>query len=466
MRRTSARLLAAFAAGTLMIAACSEEKKADTGPAATTGDTAVVSTDSTPTEETTVDTAVDTTVAEPSGWAVNTDDCIDPDAANALIEGTIKIGSVMPLTGESSADEAFAPVKDGWLAYFDYANEEGILGDLKIEASVADDEYSKDLTPGAVSKELDAGVQVFSGILGTPNNLAVRDSLNEECVPQLNSLTGSPAWGDVANYPWTMGQLVPYDIESKIYAAQLAQKYPDGATVALFYIDTEFGLAYADAFKEVASEYGLDIVDEQTVEAADTAPPTAQLTSIAAKKPQVVMAVPLGAGCVSFLGELAAKKAQDTSWAFDTYITNTCASSLILGFAGASADGIITSNNLIDVTDPANAAIPAVKEYLDFMNSKGFGEVVATATAGWNTAETVVAMIKQAMESPDGLTQATIMNAARNFTYTPSLGRPGVVFKTNGEDDPFLTQSLQVLQYDADTATFTSISDLITEFET
>ena len=42
----------------------------------------------------------------------------------------------MPLTGDSSADEAFAPVKDGWLAYMDYANEQGLLGDITIEASV------------------------------------------------------------------------------------------------------------------------------------------------------------------------------------------------------------------------------------------------------------------------------------------------------------------------------------------
>ena len=41
------------------------------------------------------------------GNAVNTDDCIDPDAANAPIEGTIKIGSAMPLTGGVAAADAF-----------------------------------------------------------------------------------------------------------------------------------------------------------------------------------------------------------------------------------------------------------------------------------------------------------------------------------------------------------------------
>ena len=466
MRRKTARLVAAFTVGALLVAACSDDKKTDSTTASTTADTAVDTTTGDTPADTTGDTAADTTEpAAPSGWAVNTDDCIDPAAAEAPIEGTIKIGSVMPLTGESSADEAFAPVKDGWLAYMDFASKNGILGDLKIEASVEDDQYSKDLTPGAVSKELDAGVQLFSGIIGSPNNLAVRDTLNEECVPQLNSLTGSPAWGQVADYPWTTGELVPYGTESKIYATQIAQQYPEGATVALFYLNSEFGQVYADAFKELAADYGLDIVDEQTIEAGDNAPPVAQITSIADKAPDVIMAVPLGVGCVTFLGELASKKAQTPGWTPATFITNTCASSLILAAAGPAADGIYTSGNLIDVTDPANAAIPAVKDYVDFMTAAGKEAIITTATAGWVTAEVSVAIIKQAQASPEGLSRASIINAARNFTYTPSLARDGVVFKSMGEEDPFLAESLQVLQYNAAAATFTNIGDLISQFE-
>ena len=465
MRRKSARMLAAFTAGALMIAACSDDStSSDTTTAATTGDTTEVTTGDT-TGETTVDTMVDTTVAEPAGWAVNTDDCIDPDAANAPIEGTINIASVMPLTGDSSADEAFAPVKDGWLAYMDYANEQGLLGDITIEASVEDDQYSKDLTPGAVSAAIDNGAHVFSAIIGTPQNLAVRATLNEECIPQLNNLTGSPEWGKVADFPWTTGQLAPYGTESKVYAKQIAELYPEGATVALFYVNSEFGQVYADAFKELADEYGLEIVDEQTIEATDAAPPASQITSIADKAPDVIMAVPLGIGCVTFLGALAEKKAQSSGWAPATFITNTCASSLILGAAGAAADGIYTSNNLTDITDPANAAVPSVKTYVDYMASIGKSDIASTASAGWSVAETTVAIIMQAQASPEGLTRASIINAARNFTYTPSLGRDGVVFKSIGEEDPFLTESLQVLQYDADAKTFTSIGELITEFE-
>lgn len=462
-RRSSSRVLAALFAGSLLVAACSSDdggSSSDTTPDTTAGS-----------ETTTGDTSTettggsDTTAAEAEGWSVNTDDCIDPDAADAPIEGTVKIGSVMPLTGGAAA-AAFAPVKAGFEAYIKYANEKKILGDLQIEVQIEDDQYNKDLTPDAVSKLIDSGVNLFSGIIGSPNNAAVRDTLNEECIPQLNALTGSPAWGDVANYPWTTGILVPYTVESKVYAKQLSTMFPDGGSVALFYVNNEFGQVYADAFKELAPDFKLDIVDEQTIEATDSAPPTPQVTNIASKKPDVIMAVPLGAGCATFLAELAKKKAEVPGWDPKVFITNTCASALILALAGPAADGIYTSGNLKDVLAPDNASDPAVKEYTDYMTAQGQAEVIPTAAAGWTTAEVTVAMLKQASESADGLTRASIINAARNFTYTPMLARTGVVDKMNGEADPFLSETLQVLQYDVDTKTFTDIGDLITEFET
>ncbi len=458
MRRKSMRLIAAFTCSALLVVACGDDEKSNDTTADTTAETTGEST-----VETTGDTT-ETTAAVGEAWAVNTDDCIDPDAANAVIEGEIKIGSVMPLTGDTSADEAFAPVKDGWLAYMDYANEQGLLGDVTISASVEDDQYAAEQTPGAVSKLLDDGTQVFSAIIGSPNNLAVRGTLNEECIPQLANLTGLPAWGTEAEqYPWTTGQMIPYDIESRVYMQAL--KDQGVTTIGIFYVNTDFGVSYADTIKAEAADFGLEIVAEQTIDPTDGAPPASQITSIADANPEAIIAVPLGAGCIGFLGALAEKKAQTAGWEPYTYVTNTCASSLILNLAGANADGIYTSNQLIDVNDPANASDPDVLAYLDFMESLGKGDLVTTATAGWSAAEVTVAIIKQAQASPEGLTRASIINAARNFDYEPSLARAGVHYKTNGLEDAFPAESLQVLQYDATAQTWTEIGELVTKFE-
>ena len=453
MKRTTYRAIALAVVGSLAIAACGGddgEGSTDTSSEVTSapGDTGAPD---------------DTDAAEGEAWTVNTDDCVDPAAANAPIEGTIKIGSAMPLSGGVAA-VAFAPVKSGYEAYIKYANEKKLLGDIAIEVAIEDDQYNKDLTPAAVEKLLDGGANVFSGIIGTPNNLAVRDLLNEECYPQLLALTGSIGWGDAENYPWTNGILIPYDVEVKAYANAIQKDFPDGVDVGVFVVNNEFGQEYLTTIEEVSAEYGLTIIDEQTIEATDSAPPTAQVNSIAAKQPPVILAVPLGAGCASFLTEVANAKAANPGWEPRVYITATCASSLILGLAGPAADGLYTSNNLVDVLDPEIAALPAVAEYLAFMEAEGLTDIVPTAGAGWHTAELTVAIIKQALESGE-LTRASIMNAARNFEGVGMLTRPGVTMKMSGLSDQYIAQSLQIVQYDADTKLFTDIGDIITDYE-
>lgn len=453
MKRRTHRAIALAVVGSLAIAACGGddgESSSDTSSEETSapGDTSAPE---------------DTDAAEGETWTVNTDDCVDPAAANAPIEGTIKIGSVMPLSGGAAA-AAFAPVKGGFEAYIKYANEKKLLGDITLEVAIEDDQYNKDLTPGAVEKLLDAGTNVFAGIIGTANNLAVRDLLNEECYPQLLNLTGSIGWGDAENYPWTTGVLVPYDIETKAYATAIKAEFPDGVDIGVFTVNNEFGQEYVTTIEEIAADFGLNIVDEQTIEATDSAPPTAQVNSIATKKPPVILAVPLGAQCATFLAEIANAKAANPGWEPRIYITATCASSLILALAGPAADGMYTSNNLVDVLDPAIAAQPAVAEYLAFMEAQGLKDIIPTAGAGWHAAEMTVAIIKQALESGE-LTRASIMNAARNFDQVGTLTRPGVRMKMSGTADQYIAQSLQIVQYDADTKLFTDIGDVITDYE-
>lgn len=415
------------------------------------------------------DTSAPSGTEAPSGgndgeaWTVNTDNCVDPAAANAPIEGTIKIGSVMPLSGGVAA-VAFAPVKDGFEAYVKYANEKKLLGDLTIEVQIEDDQYNKDLTPAAVDKLLDAGTNLFAGIIGTPNNLSVRDTLNEECYPQLLALTGSIGWGNAEEYPWTTGVLIPYDVETKAYATAIKKDFPDGVDVGVFVVNNEFGQEYMTTIEDIASDFGLNIVDEQTIEATDSAPPTAQVNSIAAKKPPVILAVPLGAQCATFLSEIANAKAANPGWEPRVYITATCASALILGLAGPAADGLYTAANLVDVLDPASAAMPSVAEYLSFMDSLGKSDIVTTAGAGWHTAEMAVLIIKQALESGT-LSRASIIDAARNFDQVGMLTRPGVSMKMSGLKDQYISQSLQIVQYNATTKLFTNIGDLITDYE-
>jgi ABC-type branched-subunit amino acid transport system substrate-binding protein len=387
--------------------------------------------------------------------------CSDPARAEQPIEGEVKIGAAIPLSGGPAA--VFGPVKDGFELYINMASEQGLLPGYTISSDIRDDQYDATQTPGVVAGLIDSGVDMFSGIIGSPNNLAVRDTLNEECIPQLLALTGSPAWGEVADYPWTTGALVPYDIEASIYATKLNELKP-GATVALYSVNNEFGKAYVDAFKKQADELGFTIVDEQTVEPPVNDPPTTQVGSIAAKTPDAIVAVPLGLQCPAFLKELENAKAQTAGWDPLVFVTNTCASKLFFGLAGTGAEGVYTSNNLVDSNDPKNATNPGIKTFMDAYTAAGLAGDPGVTEAGWSVGESTVAILNAALKTGT-LSRKSIIEAARTLTYTPSLARPGVEYKMNGEKDAFAFQTLQVLQWNGATQTFTEIGDPITQFE-
>jgi branched-chain amino acid transport system substrate-binding protein len=399
------------------------------------------------------------------GYEVDTSACPD-DTVEEPIEGTIKIGTTMALSGGPAAT-AFAPVKPGLENYIAYANENELLPGYTIEVVVEDDQYNASLTTPAVEGLLDEEqVHLFSAIIGTPNNLAVRDLLNEECYPQLFTSSGAPTFGDAENYPWTMIGLAPYNTETLVYLEDLKAALPDGGTIAVHAVASEFGDYYVDTVEANAEDAGFEVSNVQRIEATDSNPPVSQLTEIAADQPDAIIAAPLGAQCPAFLNELANQKAANPGWEPRLYITSTCASPLLLTIAGPAADGLITISAAIDVADPKNAEVPEVKAYKDYMVSKGFpadGDF-ATAAAGWSGGEATVAVLAAALESGE-LTRASIINAARSLSYHPSLFREGVSLMTDGEDDGFPLESFQVLQFDADTKTYTELGELVTSFE-
>jgi len=442
-RSKPARLIVLLAAFAIAAAACSSDNKTSSGGGATAGSEA----------------------AQGGAFKVDTSNC--PPEVNDKITGTVKIGTTMPLSGGAAA-AAFAPVADGLKAYVQYANKNNVVPGYQLALSIEDDQFNPTLTTPAVEKLRDqTGVNLFSGMIGTGNNLAVRDSLNSDCIPQLLANSGDPRWGQVKQFPWTTGALAPYNTETAIYVDDIKKQFPNGTTAAVFNVNSDFGQDYRDTFQKLAGDAKINIVDQQTIEGTDSSPPTSQVTSIASKKPEVLLAVPLGAQCPAFLKEVANAKAANPGWNPRIYITATCASTLLLSLAGAAGDGIITIVGGKDVADPKNANDPNVVKFKQAMTDYGFksdGDY-PTAAAGWSVGEITAAILKQAAASPDGLTRASIINAARNFNYHSSLGRDGAQLIMNGEQDPYLNEQQQVVQYNASTKTYTDLGSLNTSFE-
>ncbi len=193
-------------------------------------------------------------------------------------------------------------------AYFDQM--EPVDG-KKVVLKSADDAYDPARTLSNTKEALDTVKPfMFANMIGTPNNLAIRDTLQENCMPQLFNSTGFPAWGDPKNYPWTIGGILAYNTEAKLWCTYIADNLAKGgkAKVAGLFMDNDFGKTYKQGMKKCAKDGKIDLIKEVT---HDPAAPdvTAQTTTLAAAGADVIVLGTTGAACPQSMAALAKSQA-------------------------------------------------------------------------------------------------------------------------------------------------------------
>jgi ABC-type branched-subunit amino acid transport system substrate-binding protein len=162
-----------------------------------------------------------------------------PVSDPGLTPTTVLLGGTVPLTGEAAA---FGTVGAGAKAYFDYVNARGGVHGRRIEYRYYDDAYNPALTVQLTRKlvEQDRVFAVF-GSVGTANNLAIRDYLNAQRIPQLFVADGSQQIGrSFSRYPWTMGFLMSYRGEGNVYGKTIVRTRPR-ARLAVLYEASDLG---------------------------------------------------------------------------------------------------------------------------------------------------------------------------------------------------------------------------------
>ena len=189
-----------------------------------------------------------------------------------ITDTEIKLGGSYPFSGPVSAA---GTVGKGVEAYFKYVNEEkgGIKSadgkTRKVNWNMLDDAYTPARAVENIKRlvEQDKVFAIFN-TLGTPNNTAVWDYLNQSEIPHVFVNTGaSKFYGDKA-HPWTTGGLVPYPIESTVYAEFLKKERPN-AKVAVLYQNDDFGRDYLHGFENAIKGSGISIVARQSAEVTD-----------------------------------------------------------------------------------------------------------------------------------------------------------------------------------------------------
>ncbi len=424
VRRRSLRAVAAIATLALVGAACEggREDEKDTTKTTTGGSTA-------------------TTVPGAPTPIIDTSAC--PAEATAAFEGdTIKFGVSLPQSGLYSA---FNDILVGAQAHVDYVNEElggvEVAGEqYQIELVAKDDAYEAQKTVNNVNELVaDEGVFGLFSVVGTKNNLAIRETLGEQCVPDLFAATGAAAWGN-ADYPWLLGTpLVPYPAEMKALVDYLQDEQPD-ATVAILRASDDFGKTYSEVFASLIEGTDITIVDEETYnpEQFDT---KSQITSLAASDADVLI---LGATLLACPDALTNVK--DSGWEPLVYMSGTCTSKTIISLSGDAADGVLSVASFMDPADPqweSNEQMALFKEKVAAYAPDADLDSGVIAF-GWSAG----AMLTETLTRSPELTRASVMETARNLTGLEDIGLmvPGAVFNV-GADDWFLGETFNLMRY-------------------
>jgi branched-chain amino acid transport system substrate-binding protein len=399
------------------------------------------------------------TAGEGAG-AVDASDC--PDTGTAGIEGnTIKLVSSFPQSGLTAA---FAQISRGYKAYFQYLNEEEggveVAGETyQIEVEDADDEYNPARTVENIDELVgtngDEAFAVFN-VVGTANNIAIRDVLGDLCVPNVFAATGSPAWGN-ENYPWLIGStLASYTLEAKVFADFLKEENPD-AKVAMLIQDDDFGQAYEQGFADAIEGTDIEVVQVESYPTGANEV-SAQVTSLAASGADAFFNGATLLACPNAL-----ERANAEGWEAITWVSGTCISKTLMGVAGQNADGVYSATNVMDPQNPAYAQEEAMALYREKVAQYQPDADVENGIVayGW----TQGALLAEALRQSEELTRQSFMQSVRSLDgATGGLLLPGVSITTDAPDDAFMGESVQLIQYDAAAAHFNNVGELL-DFE-
>jgi branched-chain amino acid transport system substrate-binding protein len=359
------------------------------------------------------------------------------DNAPGVTDTEIKIGQTMPYSGPASA---YGVIGKTATAYFKMINEQGGINGRKINLVSLDDAYSPPKTVEQVRRLVeDEKVAFLFNTLGTPPNLAIRQYLNDNKVPQLFVATGAAAFSDPQHFPWTIGFQPNYQTEAKIFAKHILKTKPEGK-IGVLYQNDGFGKDYLIGLKDgLGADHAGMVIKEVSYE---TSEPTvdSQIVTLQGSGADVLLIA-----ATPKFGAQAIRKTYDLGWTPARYLTDVAASiATVLKPAGLEkSKGLITAAYIKDATDERWKDDAGMKEWKEFAGKYlSASDLIDTNAAyGFSSAPTLVQVLKQC--GPD-LSRENIMKQAANIKdlELPML-LPGIKVSTSPDNfSPIRQQQL------------------------
>jgi branched-chain amino acid transport system substrate-binding protein len=363
------------------------------------------------------------------------------EARPGVTNAEILIGQTNPYSGPLSA---YGTQGRAQSAYYKMVNDQGGVNGRKIKLISLDDGYSPPKTVEQHRRLIESDeVLGIVGTMGTPTNSAIVKYVNGKAVPHIFLATGASKWGDVANYPWTMGWYPTYRSEGMIYGTYIRDTMKD-AKIAILAQNDDYGRDFVSGFKaglgEAASKL---IVKELNYEVSEPTVDSEIITLKASGANVLFSAVTAKAAAQTI------KKAAELDW-HPTHFLVQNANSIATVLTPAGLDhsvGIISTAYLKDLSDPQFANDAGIKWYLDFMKQyypEGDAKDPQNEI-GVSIAATFVQVLKQC---GDDLSRENVMKQANSIKDIElPLLLPGIRLNTSPSDH-YPIEQLQLVKFD------------------
>jgi branched-chain amino acid transport system substrate-binding protein len=332
----------------------------------------------------------------------------------------IKIGQTVPYSGPASAFSSYGRVMTG---YFQMLNEKGGINGRKVHLISLDNAFSP---PKAIEQTRklvdDEGVLAEVGTVGTVPNVAVQKYLNQNRVPQVFISAGGRRFNDPQNFPWTVPFYPPFEMEGATFGKFILKRMPN-AKIAVLYQNDDYGKDYLNGLKSA-----LDADTNAKIIAA-----ASYELSYPTVDSEVLNLKASGADTLIYFttpkfAAQAIKKVNELNWKPVQFLASPVNSiQVVLMPAGLeNVQGAYTTQFTKQVSDPAWAEDPEVRDYIAFMKKWAPNDSPNDfiALSGYVNAQAIAKGLKRCGDNltrENLLTQATSFNGERVGMLLPGI---------------------------------------------
>ncbi len=353
----------------------------------------------------------------------------------------IKLGQTAPYSGPVSGYGTFGRAS---LAYFAMINDQGGVNGRKIKLITVDDAFSPPKTVEQTRKLVESdGIFFDYAPLGTAPNLAIRQYLNENKIPQLFLQSGIPSWNDPAHFPWSMSALPNFATEVRVFAKYILNTKPN-ARIAILYQNDDFGKEYLNGMRAgLGSQANAMLASAQSFELSDPRIDS-QVITLHGSGADVLLIVATQKQTVQAL-----RKVYELDW-HPLKLIAFPAVSVTRTYVPAGVDasiGAISSSVFVDPSDPTKQNDPDVRAYLGWMDKyyPAGDKLDVLNGAAYVTGQLVLDVLRRC---GDLLTRDNVMKQASSFhQFEASMLQSGITANTS-PDDYNMFKKLQLMRFD------------------